>query len=588
MKGAKMKSLIIIFTIFSIFFLSQNIEAEVIYYNDFNDDPTGRYSVSNLKADWNNPPWENGVSQGLVEIVEGPEALEGKSMRCRYRAHTLDMNQWQLFFDRKYVELYSSFWIKFAKNFDFVMVGKVPGFAGGAANSGGNKPNGRDGFGGIMMWAKNAIVVQYVYHPDPHPNDPWGEGFRWNIGGQRYFQRGKWHHIENYVKMNTPGKHDGVIKGWFDGELAFKKTDFRFRDVDSFAVDLFYFQTHFGGEGPQFQPKKDEFIYFDKFTIATERVGLRKIEPSNAGRVKTTIAKWKDDKEGAFTMNFDDSMISQADVAMPSIVERGLVGTWYVNPGMSRYKSRKNVWEEIAPQTGQDLAVHSMTHESVSNYADADWQLGENARIIWSLRPPDASKLLSFCWPGATTWTISEKQKKELMRKYHLIPRHSLISARTDLGVDSKVLIKKVKEAILEKRWLSIHFHGIGDEYLSIEKDDFIQLLDYLFTVKDKLWISGFINVHKYVEERDSAKVAVLEKSENLIRMRLTSEKDPSLYDEPLTLITTVPAQWDNCLVVQDGKSVSRKVFNGEVMYSVIPGRGDIVLHNHTNTSGQQ
>jgi hypothetical protein len=558
-------------------------DAKIIYYNDFNDDPAGRYSLSNLRADWNNPPWEDGVSQGLVEIVDGDEALEGKSMRCRYRAGTLDMNQWQLYFDRSYEELYSSFWIKFADDFDFVKVGKIPGFAGGTANAGGKKPNGRDGFGGIMMWSRKATVIQYVYHPDPHPNDPWGEGFRWNIGRQRYFQPGKWHHIENYVKINTPGNHDGVIKGWFDGELAFEKTNFRFRDVDSFGVDLFYFQTHFGGEGPQFLPKKDEYIYFDKFTISTERVGLRKTKARDAGSVKTTIAKWKDNKDGAFTMNFDDSMISQADVAMPAIVERGLIGTWYINPGMSRYKSRKKVWENIALKTGQDLAVHSMTHESVSTYADADWQLGENARIIWSLRPPGASRLLSFCWPGATSWEISDEQKTKLMNKYHLIHRDSKISARTDLGVNSEVLIKSVKKAMLEKRWLSIHFHGIGDEYLSIEKDDFIQLLDYLVTVKNRLWIAGFINVHKYIEERDSAEVTVLEADGDQIRLALTSDKDPLLYDEPLTLITKVPTHWDNCLVMQDGKIRKRKVSNGKIMYNAIPGKGEILIRSNTN-----
>ena len=88
-----MKLLIIILNIFSIFFYALAIEAKIIYYNDFNDDPTGRYSVSNLKTDWNNPPWEDGVSEGRVDIIEGSEALEGKSLRCRYPAQTLDMNQ---------------------------------------------------------------------------------------------------------------------------------------------------------------------------------------------------------------------------------------------------------------------------------------------------------------------------------------------------------------------------------------------------------------------------------------------------------------------------------------------------------------
>ena len=578
-----MKKLAIIANTLCIIFYGINAHAKIIYSNDFNDDPTGRYSISNLNADWNNPPWTEGVSEGRVEIIEGPEALEGKSLKCRYPAHTVDMNQWQLFFDRDYEELYSSFWIKFADDFDFVITGKVPGFAGGTANAGGNKPNGRDGFGGIMNWSKSGKVVQYVYHPDPHPYDPWGEGFLWNLGGQRYFEPGKWHHVENYVKMNTPGKHDGIIKGWFDGELAFKKTNFRFRDVDSFAVDLFYFQTHFGGSGPRYEPKKDESIYFDKFIIATERIGPQQSRPKQANQVQTTIARWKDNKNGAFTMNFDDSMVSHADVAVPAFVERGLVGTWYINPGTSRYKSRREVWERTCPQTGQDLAVHSMTHGGASSYEQADWELGENARIIWSLRPADTSKLLTFSWPGATHWKISDQQKKELMTKYHLIHRHSQISARTDLGVDGDVMIKSAKEAISQRTWISIHFHGIGDEYLSVEKDDFIQLLDYLVTVKDKLWVAGFINVHKYIEERDTAEVTVLEANGDQIRLALKSDKNPDLYDEPLTLTTTVPSHWENCLVSQNGKSEVFLVSNGRVLYNAIPGKGEIVLRGRAD-----
>jgi hypothetical protein len=581
--GVKMKVLTIILNTLFIFFFGFNAHAKIIYSNDFNDDPTGPYTISNLNADWNNPPWAEGVSEGRVEIIDGPEALEGKSLKCRYPAYTLDRNQWQLFFDRGYEELYSSFWIKFADDFDFVITGKVPGFAGGRANAGGNKPNGRDGFGGILNWSKSGEVLQYVYHPDPHPYDPWGEGFLWNIGGQRYFQPGKWHYIENYVRMNTPGKHDGIIRGWFDGKLAFEKTSFRFRDIDSFAVDLFFFQTHFGGGGTQYQPKKDEFIYFDKFIIATERITSPQSLPKQASNGSTTIARWKNNKNGAFTMNFDDSMISQADIAVPAFIERGLVGTWYINPGTTRYKLRQEVWEVTCPEKGQDLGVHSMTHKGASSYEQADWEIGENVRIIWSLRPPNVSKLLSFCWPGATTWEISDKQKKELMTKYHLIHRRSMISARTDLGVDGDVMIKSAQKAISQRTWVSIHFHGIGDEYLSVEEDDFIQLLDYLVTVKDKLWIAGYINVHKYIEERDSAEVKLLEADSNQIRLRLTSQKNPALYDEPLTLITTVPSHWEDCLVVQDGNSAIFKVFSGSVMYNAIPGKGEIVLSSQAN-----
>jgi hypothetical protein len=251
--------------------LSPAALARVVFQNDFNDDPTGTYSVSNLKADWNNPSWNDGVSDGRVTVIDGSEAYKGKSIKARYPAHSYGYVQWIARFDKHFDELYSSFWIKFDKNFDFVRGGKVPGMCGGMCNEGGDKPNGQDGFGGIMMWRPNGKVVQYVYHPD-QPG-MYGEDFPWNIGGQRYFEPGQWHQIENYIKMNTPGQRNGMIKGWFDGELALEVANMRFRDVDTFGVDAFFFQTHFGGGDSSWQPNTDQHIYYDEFVVATERVG---------------------------------------------------------------------------------------------------------------------------------------------------------------------------------------------------------------------------------------------------------------------------------------------------------------------------
>jgi len=247
------------------------VSAQIVFQNDFNDDPVGTYTVSNLASDWNNPSWNDGVSEGRCSIVEGSDAYNGKSLMCRYPANTVDMNQWICRLGQDYDELYSSFYIKYKDPFEFRLGGKVPGMCGEACNSGGNIPDGTDGFGGIMMWRDDGRVVQYVYHPD-QPGQ-WGDDMRWELGGQRYFEPGTWHRIENYIKINTPGQYDGIIKGWFDGELALERTGMRFRTVDTWAVNSFFFQTHFGGSGSEWEPKTDQYIYFDEFVVSTERLG---------------------------------------------------------------------------------------------------------------------------------------------------------------------------------------------------------------------------------------------------------------------------------------------------------------------------
>jgi hypothetical protein len=145
----------------------------------------------------------------------------------------------------------------------------------------------------------------------------------------------------------------------------------------------------------------------------------------------TEIARWQGNKKGAHTLNFDDSMISHADVAIPAMDERGIQGTFYVNPGTWRWSERREFWEESANLT-QEYANHTMRHEGAADYDEADYEIGETARIIWSLRPPGASRLQAFARGGATTWGISEEQMDELRDKHYCIQRSS--TSMTDAG----------------------------------------------------------------------------------------------------------------------------------------------------------
>jgi hypothetical protein len=245
----------------------------VLYRNDFDHDPPGKYTLAELNADWRNPAWENGVAAGRVEIVGAPDAYAGHSLCVHYPAGGVGPSaggaQWQLRLDHSYKELFCSYRIKFGPGFGFVKGGKIPGLAGGAANTGGNRPNGRDGWSARMMWREDGRAVQYVYHPD-QPTI-YGQDFPWDLGGQRVFKPGVWHSVEHRVVMNTPGARDGIVQGWFDGTLALDRRDVRFRDVDAFSIDAFYFSTFFGGQEPCWAPSRDERIDFDDVVVATGR-----------------------------------------------------------------------------------------------------------------------------------------------------------------------------------------------------------------------------------------------------------------------------------------------------------------------------
>ena len=244
----------------------------VVFALDLDDTPVGPYTEAQLAADWKAPDWSSGVAEGRVEVVEIPGG-EGHALRIHYPAATYGPSdggaQWTLDLGGPHDELVCRYRVRFADDFDFVQGGKLPGLVGGEANTGGDPPDGTDGFSARLMWRGGGRVVQYLYHPDQPTT--WGEDLPWDEDGQRLFVPGQWHQLEHRVVINTPGKHDGLIEAWFDGELALRRADLRFRDTDTFAVDALYVSTFFGGGDDSWAATRDEYIDFDEFEIRTGR-----------------------------------------------------------------------------------------------------------------------------------------------------------------------------------------------------------------------------------------------------------------------------------------------------------------------------
>lgn len=265
----------------------------VIYENNFDDDPTGTYTIANLNADWDTPPFDNGVEEGRVSIVDDSEVYSGKSLAVLYpEGQHRSANsgaQWQLLFDEGYEELFVEYRVKFRDGFDFVRGGKLPGLIGGDANTGGNRPDGTDGFTARMHWRTDgssgsrldrdrANITQYLYHPD-QPNT-FAEDFRWDdsaSGDWTFFESDRWYHLRHRVVMNSvvngAGQHDGIVQAWLDGEMVLDLNNIRFRDIPELQIDGMYFSTFFGGSGDQWNTSKDEVAFFDDFRIFTHLLG---------------------------------------------------------------------------------------------------------------------------------------------------------------------------------------------------------------------------------------------------------------------------------------------------------------------------
>lgn len=235
---------------------------------DFDSSSTGLYTAADLIDEWNDPPWSNGVDEGRVSVVENDQA--DKVLRVLYPDGEYGAGgsgtQWQRT-TRPMEAAYVRYSVRFVDDFDFARGGKLPGLAGGEANTGGRMPTGTDGWSARMMWREEGCAVFYLYHPD-QPGE-FGEDIDWGVP----FEPDRWHAVEHLIAMNEPGQNDGVMLGWFDGQLVSDRRDIRFRDVDALAIDVLYFSTFFGGNSGSWAPDGDQFIEFDQFAVAEVDIG---------------------------------------------------------------------------------------------------------------------------------------------------------------------------------------------------------------------------------------------------------------------------------------------------------------------------
>ncbi|NJN85333.1 MAG: hypothetical protein HC881_02160 [Leptolyngbyaceae cyanobacterium SL_7_1] len=155
-----------------------------------------------------------------------------------------------------------SYSLRFSDGFDFVKGGKLPGLYGGNAPSGGEKPNGTDGFSARFMWRSGGDGEVYAYLPT-------STSYGTSLGrGSWKFKPNVWHRLEQEVVLNQPGQDNGSIRVWLDGKQVWQDNRLRFRTTDKLKVDGIFFSTFFGGGDTSWATPKDVSIDFADFALS--------------------------------------------------------------------------------------------------------------------------------------------------------------------------------------------------------------------------------------------------------------------------------------------------------------------------------
>jgi hypothetical protein len=229
------------------------------------------------KEDWLSTWGGKGQTENFAIVDADPalkfEPLRGKALRVKIHKDGHYGGSLQYRFRKQSgsepEEIYFRYSLRFADDWDPPRGGKLPGIAGtyGKAGWGGRRVNGTDGWSarGLFLGRKDGKtpIGFYCYHADQRTK--YGDHFVWEREGLGFLENNRWYAVEQHVKLNTPGKKDGVLRGWIDGKPAYERTDLRFRDVDTLRIEEVWLNFYHGGTAPS---PSDDHLYIDEVSVS--------------------------------------------------------------------------------------------------------------------------------------------------------------------------------------------------------------------------------------------------------------------------------------------------------------------------------
>ncbi len=164
--------------------------------------------------------------------------------------------------------------------FVFASGGKLPGLAGSSLDNVGcipvgctkNTSNITNGFSARLMWRKkfandekSGKLVAYTYFPN---RDISKCGVDYDIADA---VPNTWYKIRQYIKLNTPGVNNGILKVWVNDVLKVNVSNILYREAGKGAVKInaAVFHSYRGGSPNdiRFYSPNNDYIQFDDFKV---------------------------------------------------------------------------------------------------------------------------------------------------------------------------------------------------------------------------------------------------------------------------------------------------------------------------------
>jgi hypothetical protein len=249
---------------------------------------------------------------------------------------------------------------------------------------------------------------------------------------------------------------------------------------------------------------------------------------------------WPNGCAGAISITFDDGMESQLQLAAPLLHERGLRGSFYLNPRGSEDDPARTLpwrgwlerWRPVA-EAGSEIGNHSLHHPCSLNI-DTEREWGKRNLLDWTLAEleadlVEAQRRIGAIFPAQTAtsfaypcYETSIGRGTERTSYVPLVARHFAAGRvrgelRGELANDPRAcdlhhlsswaverqpgaaMIGLAEHACALGRWGIFTFHGIGEGHLLVGESDLAELCDHLARRHETIWVAPVADVAAWV-----------------------------------------------------------------------------------------
>jgi len=230
---------------------------------------------------------------------------------------------------------------------------------------------------------------------------------------------------------------------------------------------------------------------------------------------------WPNGAQAAITLGYDDALASQLDHVIPALNKRGLRGSFYIPINGPTLPARQDEWKAAAA-AGHELGNHSLFHGCSAKGAGREWVLPHRdldrqtpaqvqehilAANTW-LQSLDGKTRRTFTPPCLDLKAGGQDFVKALQPHFvaYRAAYPAMVSDTAAMdpyampvyfveGWTGEQLIALVEKAAAQRAVVSLLFHGVGAEHLSVTREAHDQLLDHLAKNKARLWTDTMVNV---------------------------------------------------------------------------------------------